>query len=69
MGQDTEYISRHAAGRQRVQKLHCLHLEAIITVDHEEDNIRDLGRINHARERVGGAFEERQAPSLRCHDG
>lgn len=60
MGEDAEDISRHAAGIQHIQKLHSLHLETIITINHEQYDIGDFGDINHASEGVGWALDEGQ---------
>ena len=69
MRQDTEYIARHTTGGQSVQKLHGLHLKAIVAVDHQQHNIRDLRHINHGCERVRGTFKEGETLLLGCHDG
>lgn len=68
VGQDTENISGHTVRAQNVQKFHSLHLEAIISVDHQKHNIRDLGHIDHAGEGVGGAFEEGKAAPFGGHN-
>ena len=63
--EDAKDISRHTARSQDVQEFHRLHFEAKVAVDHEEDDVRNLGDINHTGEGVCGAFYECQTSSLR----
>jgi hypothetical protein len=66
--QDTEDVSWHTARAQHIQKLHCLHLEAVVAVDHKENNVDDFRNVDHAGERVGGTFYECETPPFRRDD-
>lgn len=68
MCQDTKDISRHTRRSEDVEELHSLHLKAVVSVDHEEDNVGNLGDVDHGLELVG-TFEEGQALLLRGDDG
>ena len=43
-------ISRHATSRQGIEKLHRLHLEAIVAINHQQDNICNLRYVYHTRQ-------------------
>ena len=64
MCKDAEDVPWHATRGQYVEKLHCLHLEAVVAVDHEQDDIGDFGYVDHAGEGVCRALNERQSPSF-----
>jgi len=59
-----KHIPRHPTRTKHIQKLHRLHLEAEIAIDHQEYYISDLAHVDHAGEGVGGTFYERQTPPL-----
>jgi hypothetical protein len=64
VGQDTKDVTRHTTGRQDVQELHRLHLEAIVSVNHEQDNVDNLGYVHHGGQRIGRALHECESPPL-----
>lgn len=65
VGKDTENIARHTAGRQSVQKFHSLHLESIVSINHQKNDICDLGHVDHGCEGVGRTFHKGEALLLR----
>ena len=68
MSQYAEDVTGHAGGGEDVEELHGLHLEAVIAVDHEQDDIGDLGDVDHGLELVG-TFDKGQPLLLRGDDG
>jgi hypothetical protein len=68
MGQDAKHVSRHTRGGEDVEELHSLHLEAVVSVNHEKDNVGHLGDVDHGLELVG-AFDKGQALLLGSDDG
>src|ERR1700759_4935077 len=68
MCQYSKHIAGHACCGKDIEKLHCLHLEAIIAVDHKKNVVHNLSDIYHASQRIGRAFYEGQSPSLRRYD-
>ena len=54
---------------QDVEELHGLHLEAVVSIDHEQTDIHHFRNIDHGGERVGRTFYECEAAALRGNDG
>jgi len=67
VGEDAHDLGE-AVDLEEVEELERLHLEAEGRVDEQEDEVGDLGRVHHGRERLG-ALEEGQAAVLARHDG
>jgi hypothetical protein len=68
MCQDAKDIAWHAGGAERIQELHCLHLEAVVAVYHKENDVRDLSHIYHGSKGVRGTFEEGQTAAFGCNN-
>lgn len=67
MCEDAEDVAGHTSSGQDVEKLHRLHLEAVVAVDHEQDNVRDLGDVDHGLQLIG-TLEEGKALLFRGDD-
>lgn len=61
--------SREAMHLQHVEKLECLELKAVASIDGQQHEIRDFGAVNHTVHIIT-ALDELEAPSLpgdNCH--
>lgn len=63
----TKDVSRHTGGCQHIKELHSLHFKAVVSVNHQQDNVGNLGNVHHGLELVG-AFDKGQALFLGCHN-
>jgi hypothetical protein len=68
VSQDTKDVAGHTSSGQDVEKLHSLHLETVVAVNHEKNDIGNLGDIHHGFQLVG-TLHERQSLFLRGNDG
>ncbi len=53
MREDAEDIARHSSGGQDVEKLKGLHLEAVVAIYHQQDDVGNFGNVKHRLELVG----------------
>src|SRR6478736_3229775 len=67
MCQDTKDVSWHTCSGKNVEKLHSFHLKAVISINHQEDNIGNLCDVDHGLQFVW-ALDKGQALLLRCDD-
>ena len=67
VGQDAHHLGK-AMGLEHVEKLKGFHLEAKAGVDHEEDQVGNLGQVDHRIDLVG-ALVKGQPPVLARNHG